>query len=344
MKKLIIILLLFPLTSSAQSEAAHQDSIFLDASWNITKYRSQAKFYREIQRNGQDSMLTIYDYFLSTNHTQMIGTYIKEMKPSNQHGRFQYFYSDGTMKAIYDYRWGIIHGELRRYYRNGEVKSIEQFDLGTKVDTTWTYFDNGQLSSIRTQNKEFSSNNPSDKFKKTLLMSSFSRAGEEQVVKGSGVFKDYYLTGKLKTEINYANGFPHGKWTKFSGQKKKLSCVMTFKEGRFIKGEMHDNGKRDIFSSLQRTAYFPTGKKGLEKFVYDNIGRCVEAFENEVLVLVTISKQGKVTLDQIISGNTNACQLEEIQMMISNMPIWAPAVNDGQYVEGSRSIKISYSK
>ena len=64
-------------------------------------------------------MLLVHDYYLATGNLQMIGTYIKEMKPTNQHGEFRYFYPDGTIKAIYDYTYGIINGELKRFYHNG---------------------------------------------------------------------------------------------------------------------------------------------------------------------------------------------------------------------------------
>ena len=343
MKKLLTILFLLPLCVNAQQHAASSDTVFLDINWNITKHRPLAKYYREIFDLENDSLILVHDYYLENHAIQMVGTYIKEMRPSNQHGRFKYYYPNGNLKAIYDYRYGIIHGELARYYDNGNLKSIEQFDMGTKIDTTWTYFDNGQLNKILVINKEYSDANPSDKFKRHLLIEAWSIEGEQMVKKGKGEYKEYYLSGKLKSLTEYDKGFPHGKWIIYSGHKKKKSCVMTFKNGRFIKGEMYDNGKKDVFSSLHRKAYFPTGIVGLEEFKDHHIGHCEDGFSNEVIILVNISTTGKVSLDQIISGNINACQEEEIKMFIKNMPKWKPAVYDGKYVEGSTSIKLNFS-
>lgn len=294
--------------------------------------------------NPSDSMLTVHDFYLSTGNKQMIGTYIKEMSPANQHGVFQYFYSNGNTKAIYDYRYGIIHGELKRYYQNGNLKSLERFDLGTKIDTSWIYHENGQLNKVMVVNPEFSVENPSDKFKKSILIHSFSSSGEHYVKNGKGVHREFFLSGKPKTEITYENGFPHGKWIKYSGLKNKVSCEMTFKNGRFIKGEMYDNGKKDIFSSLTRKAYFPTGVQGLEMFIDEFTGSCEGGYKNEVIVLLNISTQGLVTYEQIISGNVSNCQYEEVQNLIRNMPSWKPAVVDGRYVEGSTTIKINFTR
>jgi antitoxin component YwqK of YwqJK toxin-antitoxin module len=337
-------LFLLPFAGLTQQHAAMPDTIFLDASWKITKHRDLAKFYRQISSKDVDSVIVVRDFYLSTGIKQMVGTYLYEMKPSNQNGRFHYYYPTGNLKAIYDYKWGIIHGELRRFYKSGILKSIEQFDMGTKVDTTWTFYENGQMHKVLVQNEEFSKENPSDKFTTQRLVSSFSMNGISEVEDGEGEYKDYFLSGKLKSTIQYQNGFPHGKWTKYTGHKKRISSIMVFKNGRFIKGEVYENGKKDVFSSLQRQAYFPSGIRGLEEYIDENIGSCSEGFNNEVIILVDVSTEGKVTLEQLLSGNVNACQLEEIHVLMSNMPLWVPAIHDGKYVEGSRSIKISFSK
>jgi antitoxin component YwqK of YwqJK toxin-antitoxin module len=329
--------------SHGQNQAASPDTLFLDASWRQTNYRELATYYREFIYHEEDSLVSVHDYYLSNGRMQMVGTYIKEMKPANRNGRFRYFYETGVLKSTYDFYYGILHGEVRQYYENGQLRSIEQYDLGTRVDTTWTYFSNGQIHKIQVQNKDYSPKNPSDKFMQRKLISAYSKNGETQVYNGNGVYEEYFLSGKKRLEIEYENGVPHGKWTRYSGEKKKASCEMTFKEGRFIKGEIYDNGKKDIFSSLNRKAYFPSGIRGLDKFIDDHIGGCTEGFNNEVIALLYVSTDGLVELDQIISGNVNACQLEEIQNMIKNMPHWVPAVQDGKYIEGSQSIIIPYN-
>jgi antitoxin component YwqK of YwqJK toxin-antitoxin module len=340
LKKSLIITFIFLLLGIGQSKAAEPDTLFLDANWNITKNRALAKYYRETFFDSRDSSLTVHDYYLSTGNYQMIGTYMKEMKSPNQTGVFQFYYPDGTRKAIYNYHHGQIHGELRRYYRNGKIKIIENFDLGHKVDTIVSFFDNGQLHKVQVINKKFSRKNPSDKFKQLELVKAFTKEGIQQIDNGNGIYTEYFLNGKKRIEVEYMNGFPHGKWTRYTGRKKKVACRMVFKEGRFIKGEIYENGKKDIFSSLRRTPYFHSGTRGLDKFIEDHIGQCKGGFENEILVMILVSTDGHVEMEQILSGNVNACQLEQVQNLIRNMPAWVPAVQDGQYVEASKTIKI----
>ncbi|MCB9224093.1 MAG: hypothetical protein H6582_07965 [Crocinitomicaceae bacterium] len=327
-----------------EHQAASPDTIFLDVSWNITQYRELAKYYRETYYNSEDSLLTVHDYYLSSGRKQMVGDYLKTLRPENRHGKFQYFYENGELKATYDFYYGILHGEIRQYYGNGQLRSIERYDFGTRIDTTWSYFSNGQIHKIQVQNKDFSPKNPSDKFKKTRLIYAYGKDGEPQVLSGEGTYIEYFLSGKKKVEIEYEDGFPNGKWIRYTGVKKKVASEMTFKHGTFIKGEIYENKKKDIFSSLNRKAYFPTGIKGLDKFIDDHVGGCTDGFKNEVIVLLSVSTDGIVFLDQIITGNVSPCQLEEIQNLIRNMPPWVPAVADGVYVEGSQSIRIPYDE
>lgn len=272
----------------------------------------------------------------------MIGTYHGEMKRSNQTGEFKYFYPDGNVKAIYDYNGGVIDGSLKKFYPNGNLKSVQQYDLGIQIDTVKTFYENGGIQKVSVLNKDFNRDNPSYKYCKEKVVEAYSKDGEMIIEDGNGVLTEYFLSGKKRTEIEYENGVPHGKWIKYTGKKKKKSAVMTFKQGKFIKGEIYDNGKKDVFSSLSRKAYFPSGLRGLDKYLDDNLGNCNDIKDNELILMVTIERDGKVYFDQLISGDVGPCQLEELQMLVKNMPLWAPAIENGRYIEGDQAIRVRY--
>ncbi len=320
---------------------AQSDTIFLNAGWNITTNRPTAKYYREIEEST-DSILLVHDYYLENGSIQMIGTYRGQMKRSNQFGLFKYFYPNGNLKATYEYQGGLVNGYLKRFYENGHLKSIEKFDLGTPIDTIYTFHENGQAFKTELINLEFSNENPADQYKKRKLISAYSKSGEPMVENGSGEFVEYFLSGKKRTSIEYENGFPHGKMVKYTGQKNKVSSVLTFKNGTFIKGELYDNGKKDIFGTLDRKAHFPTGIRGLDKFIDLNIGNCDQLDDTEFLVMITITQEGHVFFEQVVSGIVSPCQLEEIQMLIKNMPTWIPAIDNGKYIEANQAIKVVY--
>ncbi|MEO9533153.1 MAG: hypothetical protein ABJG68_09465 [Crocinitomicaceae bacterium] len=343
MRILVLISILFYTPVFSQADHGTFDTVFLDAKWKVTNYRELAKYYRHTELDPIDSILTVHDYFIENNQLQMIGTYHGELDRNNQTGEFKYFYSSGIIKAIYQYKAGLVNGDLKRFYPNGKLKSIEQFDLGVQIDTIYNFFDNGKLHKTEVLNSQHDKSDPSKKYMRTKLINSYDINGEQQVDNGNGEYSEYYLSGKKRMSIEYENGFPHGKWIYYSGRKNKASCKMTFKEGKFIKGEIFENGKKDIFSSLSRKAYFPEGIRGLDKYLKDNIGGCRDdILDKEILIMVSVTTEGHVYFEQVISGNVSPCQLEEIQMLVRNMPKWIPAIENCKYIEANQAIRIQY--
>ncbi|UKN02206.1 hypothetical protein K6119_01575 [Paracrocinitomix mangrovi] len=342
MKKLlftILFLLTFKL-SFTQAATRESDTLYLDQHWVVTQ-KDEATYYRKTKFRP-DSLLEVKDYYVSTNNLQMLGYYKGKMNDANRMGKFLFYYEDGTLSASYDFQYGIAHGEIRKYYENGNLKSIQRYDLGAQIDTSWEYYSNGQIHTIQVENDEYLDKNPSDKYKKRRLIMAYSVDGGIQVKDGNGIKRDYFLSGKVKSVINFQNGFPHGKWVNYTGRKKKKQSILHFKDGRFIKGEIYRKGKNDIFSSLSRGAHYPSGFSDLKKYIKTTTGFCKEGFKNEVEVMIHVSASGEVSFEQIIAGNVSPCQLEEIQQMVKNMPAWTPAINEGEYVDGSETFIVRY--
>lgn len=344
MRFLIGILLISNICFSQEPIIPDGDTIFLDKNWKETDLAENASYYRLTSYNETENLLTVHDFFLGSNTFQMIGYYKgKDVNRRNQHGEFTFFYVDGSIKAVYNYSNGFYNGELKKYHPNGNLSSIYYYRNGVQIDSIIKYYPNGSLKSLEYINAEFDRSDPAMQKTATLLMTYVDSSGVRQISNGNGIYREYFLNGKTKLEIEYLHGLPHGNWTRYSGKRrKKIDSRMVFKNGRFIKGVMYTNGKKDVFSSLYRQTYYPSGIKGLNKFIEENTGQCPDPIKGNISVLVTVSTHGHVSFEQIISGNVNACQLEEIKLMVKNMPDWKPAIRDGRYIEGSFTMMVTY--
>ena len=319
------------------------DTIFLDQGWRPTQYTELAKYFRVSDYNQKDSSLFVQDYFISNGNLQMTGTYRgQEMSQDQRFGIFKYFHENGNIKAEYEFTAGLIDGYRKKYYEDGTIKSIEKYDLGIQVDTVFQYHENGQLAQVSLLNKNFDNENYAAKFSKEFVLNVYDKDGNPLISEGNGTWEQFFLNGNKRRSIEYKNGLPDGKWIIYSGHKNKKSCVMEFKKGVFIKGEISRGKKKEIFGTLKRKAFFHSGIRGLDKYIKENTKGCREDGSKVIIAMIEIDKEGEVYFEQIISGAVTPCQLEEIQMLIKNMPDWIPAIRDGQFVESSQAIRIMY--
>lgn len=340
MKKLIIILLLLPLTSFSQNFII-TDTIFLDKNWEVTLDRSQAEYYRGTLYNSADSTFLVHDFYLDNFSIQMIGFYKYTVKNSNQIGEFKYYYKNGNLRANYNYLYGKFHGNLTRYYKNGNIQSIEKYKSGILIDTSKYFYKSGKPREIKYANPNFNSDNFAETEKEFQLISFWDEDGNQQIKNGNGTRIDYYENGKKKVSIQYVDGFPHGEWIQFK-EKRGIISKMNFKNGTFISGMMYPKRNKDIFASLYREPRFPNGIKALDEFVKKHVGKCKESFKQEILLMINISDAGDASFDQIISGDYSHCQFEELNELVRHMPKWIPAVRYGLYVESTFVVRINY--
>lgn len=343
MRRFLVTILLLNVLLPDDGNCHSTDTIFLDNHWRETKYRDLAKFYRLAKYSEEDSSLHVKDYFISNNNLQMVGSYLgTEMSKENRYGVFTYYHENGAIKAEYHFSGGIIDGYRKKYYENGKLKSVEKFDLGVQIDTIYNYHENGNIATVSMLNDEFDGDNYAAKYSREKILAVYDKEGNQLVKDGFGRWDQYFLNGSKRRSINYENGLPHGKWIIYSGHKNKKSCVMEFRKGVFVKGEIKRNRKKETFGTLKRKAFFHSGLRGMDKFIKDNTKGCREEGDKEVIVMITIEKDGKVYFEQVISGAVTPCQLEEIQNCVKNMPDWIPAIQDGKFVESSQAIRFNY--
>lgn len=318
------------------------DTIFLDADWIQTSNRGEAKYYRGAWYHLSDSTWLVNDFFLDTRTIQMVGIYSQKIKPQNQIGEFRYYYSNGNLRAVYNFRRGVMNGTSTLYYENGNKEVERKFADGKLTDTVRLFYENGAPREIRKINTDFDAENYAESEKQYHLIAFWSEYGVQQITNGNGIKIDYYPNGQKRQSIEYSNGFPNGEWIQYN-EKKKVISKMIFKNGKFISGQMYPKRRNDIFASLYRAPRFPGGLKALDEFVNKNTGRCTDDIQSaEITVMISVTENGKASYEQVLSGEISNCQFEELEEMIRKMPDWTPAIRYGRYVESTHVLRVKY--
>lgn len=142
------------------------------------------------------------------------------------------FYSDGSLKASYPIKDGVIEGQVKEYYPGGELKSevlfidgkqdgkaifyyqdgaVERevfFDKGVQNDTMKVYYENGELKELSYLSKgiksgEFKSYYSNGELESTGIADNNERDGNWAFYDKSGELMYYrvYLQGKLISEV-----------------------------------------------------------------------------------------------------------------------------------------------
>ncbi|MFN6947083.1 MAG: toxin-antitoxin system YwqK family antitoxin [Cytophagaceae bacterium] len=100
-----------------------QDTVYLDAYWEKTS-PEDATYYSIDTRvqNGWERK----NFFAHNNQVQMVGIY-SSLRPDTSNGKFTYYYEDGTLRHVGEYRKSLPAGTHKWYYENGKLESIESY-------------------------------------------------------------------------------------------------------------------------------------------------------------------------------------------------------------------------
>ena len=119
-------------------------------------------------------------------------------------GTWKFYYPNGKIKEIADYKADSFHGKRIAYYENGNIYTSAHYNMGVFVDSFFLYFNNGQLRSECW----------------------FDSSGKAQ-----GIYKIYYETGEISLigrsvdnmDVDTARGFY---------KNKQLSYLIPYKNGK----------------------------------------------------------------------------------------------------------------
>ncbi len=113
MKKLLVILfviLSFPII-------AQETKLYLNKYSMVATGSEEAVYYRKVERKG--ALYLVRDYYVSNDQLQMEGTYAEiDPRLKEGEGTCQYFYEDGKLKQVGDYKGGEKAGLWKTYYDN----------------------------------------------------------------------------------------------------------------------------------------------------------------------------------------------------------------------------------
>jgi antitoxin component YwqK of YwqJK toxin-antitoxin module len=238
---------------------------------------------REFDKEGNIIQLIKYKkgYVVSR---ERINRYDSNHQP---HGKWEWFYDDGTLKMVGTYNHGLKNGYFKEYDKEGNLLSVEKYVNGEKekkseelstLDIKTDYWPNGKPKIVATYKdgvpegirREYDKNGKVEKsyiFKngKVIAEGIFTDAGKRE-----GLWKEYYDDGSLKSEGNYKNNNKTGKWKYYypNGQLQETGEYVNGKpEGKWL--WYYPSGK------LLREMNYYEGKPDGEIIEYDENGNIV---------------------------------------------------------------------
>lgn len=117
------------------------DTVYMDSDWKISK--KGYDYYMVIkQKNQQNNEYTFFDYN-SSGEEYGRGTAIGE-DVKLRTGKFIYYHSNDTIRAIGTYINGIKNGLWTHNYENGKPKFFINYQNGIRHGITMFYYDSGE--------------------------------------------------------------------------------------------------------------------------------------------------------------------------------------------------------
>ncbi len=197
---------------------------------------------------------------------------LKVIGQNNQEGEemgiWKYYYKNGQLGEIGEYKNGIEIGIWKSYYENGQLEEIGKYENGEQTGVWKSYYKNGNLK----KSQEYKNGDMTGEFKLYFENGQLKIAGSysaESELK-AGEWKYYYENGQLKEVGNYTGDITSydvdnnktGEWKSYY-ENGNLREITLYDEGHKI-GEtkkFNDNGKfldpRKTISGTTRNQYGP---------------------------------------------------------------------------------------
>ncbi len=118
--------------------------VFFDKEWNETT-KDKAFYYRSLPLETKNNLILIKDYYIS-GKPQMIGWADKDNEDFLQ-GEVKWFYENGNLQILSNYRDGNLQGLRKEFYENGNVKLIVNYEDHSRDGEAHFFTESGKLSS-----------------------------------------------------------------------------------------------------------------------------------------------------------------------------------------------------
>jgi len=204
-------------------------------------------YYNNLSFGSVGQRIGTWKYFYENGNIEEIATYFMNKK----HGINLHFYSNGKQKFETYYFLGVLDSTFKAYYENGNIAEIGKYsgipktffsDSANSLDWTkkidaftsnkigeWNYYyEDGKLYQT-----SFFKNNDSIEY----LISLFNKNEVQTIKNGEGFIKEYYQSGKSKSEIYYKSGLKDGKyilWNANGTIKSTGEYTLGGKSGKWI--------------------------------------------------------------------------------------------------------------
>ncbi len=225
---------------------------------------------REFDSDGNIIQLIQYKKGYVVNR-ERINRYDADHRP---HGKWKWFYGDGTLKQEGNFNHGLKNGYFKEYDKKGNLLSVSKYVNGekeqqveelTKLDVKTDYWPNGKPKIVASYKngvpegvrREYNKKGEVEKsyifyHGKIIAEGVFTDAGEHE-----GLWKEYYDDHSLKSEGKYIRDKKTGTWKYYypNGQlqetgdyengKPEGKWVWYYPSGKLLREMTYYEGKRD---------------------------------------------------------------------------------------------------
>lgn len=160
-----------------------------------------------------------------------------------------------------------------------------------------------------------------------------------------GYARYYYEDGTISGEGNYEDGQRNGLW-KIYHENGKLAALVRFGKQGLVADSKYFTPNGDVESDAGETIRLPSypgGTKAMGKYLATNVKVPKNSrAKGTVKVAFTISRRGKISGSQILSGINPEINAEALRV-INNMPDWIPGIQFNVPVDVRYIIPITFN-
>lgn len=200
------------------------------------------------------------------------------------HGKWQYFYPNGTLKLELNFVNGVLDGQYKTYYENGNLNNVYNYVLGNSEGKSISYAEDGktEIGSAEELNNE---NHGKRIFRgpkgniqlirhyRHGVLTGYSYLGKDgkelpiiPLINETGKIKSYYENGNIAREMEYLNGQLINEYKAyFNNGKLQINHINWFDENHGIHYEYYPSGK------IKEEKLFSYGlREGISKKYFEN--------------------------------------------------------------------------